>query len=306
LFPDILDELLLDRTVRIVVLQGEGKNFSAGLDFDDANRAGPLDHSTIFFNQRKYSLISVKLRNIPQPVISLMKGKMVGSGLAYALSADVRFGDPSLEISSGANRMGLTGADIGLGWLLPRLCGWSATSEILLSFRWIGAERLLRTGLISDIVPADKLEEAGRKMSKDMLEMSHMGLIATKMQINLGKRSRKFLGLNTDPLLQCKTESHSEPASRRKTPTRFLLVRILRRLLSTQGFGKMYKRGGCRARFEFLTRGVFGVDISTDIEEKCLSVRLSSNFLKPPSILFMIASPVQPNARSTPCLRSRR
>lgn len=103
-----------------------------------------------------------------------MKGKMVGSGLAYALAADVRFGDPTLSISSGANRMGLGGADIGLGWLLPRLCGWSATSEILLSFRWIEAERLLRTGLISEIVPTDKLEDAGRKMAKDMLELSHM------------------------------------------------------------------------------------------------------------------------------------
>ncbi len=76
--------------------------------------------------------------------------------------------------------MGLTGADIGLGWLLPRLCGWSATSEILLSFRWIKADRLLRTGLVSDIVPPEKLEDAGRQMAKDMLEMSHMGLIATK------------------------------------------------------------------------------------------------------------------------------
>ncbi|KAI9001834.1 enoyl-CoA hydratase/isomerase [Hyaloraphidium curvatum] len=181
----ILDELLLDRKVRVVVLSGEGRAFSAGLDFDDVNKTPGPDHSTLFFNQRKYSLISVKLRNIPQPVISLMKGKIVGSGLAYALSADVRFGDPTLQISSGANRMGLGGADIGLGWLLPRLCGWSAASEILLSFRWINAERCLRTGLVSEIVPADKLEDAGRSMARDMLEMSHMGLIVTKSNINL-------------------------------------------------------------------------------------------------------------------------
>ncbi|KXS14770.1 ClpP/crotonase [Gonapodya prolifera JEL478] len=180
----ILDMLLLDRQIRVVVLSGEGKGFSSGLDFDSANKAPGPDHKTLFFNQRKYSLLPLKFRTIPQPVISLMKGKIVGSGLAYALSADVRIADPTLSISSGANRMGLGGTDIALGWLLPRLCGWSATSEILLTFRWLDAERCLRSGLVSTIVPADKLDDEGRKMAKDMLELSHLGLIVTKMNLN--------------------------------------------------------------------------------------------------------------------------
>jgi enoyl-CoA hydratase/carnithine racemase len=123
-----------------------------------------------------------------------MKGKAIGSGLAYALAADVRIADPTLEISIGANRMGVGfdrldligffslttsfvhqagGADIGLGYLLPKIAGFSAAAELMLTFRWIKAERCLRVGVVSDIVPADKLVEEGRQLARDMLEMSH-------------------------------------------------------------------------------------------------------------------------------------
>lgn len=84
-----------------------------GLDFDSAyNSRGNTnpDVADALFNQRKLSLVTLKLRQIPQPVISLMKGKAIGSGLAYALAADVRIGDPTLEISIGANRMGAGGS----------------------------------------------------------------------------------------------------------------------------------------------------------------------------------------------------
>lgn len=137
-----------------------------------------------------------------------MKGKAIGSGLAYALAADVRIGDPTLEISIGANRMGAGGADIGLGYLLPRIAGLSAAGELMLTFRWLKADRCLRCGVVSEIVPADKLEEEGLNLARDMLQMSHavgccrgscgfenplltktftnrQGLIVTKSQLNL-------------------------------------------------------------------------------------------------------------------------
>ncbi|KAJ3334976.1 hypothetical protein HDU93_006905 [Gonapodya sp. JEL0774] len=207
----ILDLLQLDRQIRVVVLSGEGKAFSSGLDFDSANKTPGPDHKTLFFNQQKYSLIPLKLRNIPQAVISLMKGKMVGSGLAYALAADVRIADPTLSISSGANRMGLGGTDIALGWLLPRLCGWSTTSEILMSFRWINAERCLRTGLVSEIVPSEKLDEEGRRMAKDMLELSHVGLVVTKMNLNaVSEGSSMRSAINSEDMGQIFASSNPE------------------------------------------------------------------------------------------------
>ncbi|KAI9028444.1 enoyl-CoA hydratase/isomerase family protein [Hyaloraphidium curvatum] len=182
---NILDELLLDRQIRVVVLAAEGKNFSAGLDFDSVYKGGPVDTADSYFNQRKLSLLTLKLRQIPQPIITLMKGKAIGSGLAYALAGDVRIGDPTLEISVGANRMGAGGADIGLGYLLPRTAGPAAAAELMLTFRWLRAERCLRTGVVSDIVPPEQLEAEGREIARDMLQMSHAGLFVTKSQLNL-------------------------------------------------------------------------------------------------------------------------
>lgn len=100
-----------------------------------------------------------------------------------------------MQISDGANRwvskpafktcdrdsptlfchsMGAGGADIGLSFLLPRLCGYAAASELMLTHRWMNADRCLAVGLVSDIVAPEKLIEEGRQLARDMLEMSHM------------------------------------------------------------------------------------------------------------------------------------
>lgn len=149
------------------------------------------------YNQIKFSRVTLKLRNIPQPVIALMKGKAVGSGLAYCLAADVRIGDPTVEISVGANRMGSGGADIGLGFLLPRLCGPAVAAELMLTRRWCKAEKCLAIGVVSDIVAPEKLVEEGRKLAEEMLEMSRMGLMVTKAQLNQGAEGIPLRGAIT-------------------------------------------------------------------------------------------------------------
>lgn len=89
----ILDELQLDRQIRVVVLASDtdSQHFSAGLDFDSHYGGHDGTIEAEFFNQIKFSRITLKFRNIPQPVIALMKGKAVGSGLAYALASGWRF-----------------------------------------------------------------------------------------------------------------------------------------------------------------------------------------------------------------------
>jgi enoyl-CoA hydratase/carnithine racemase len=81
-------------------------------------------------------------------------------------------------------RVGLGGCDMGAGYLLPRLVGVSNASEFLLSGRFINAERALRMGLVSEIVPLDKLLETGLALAHDMLKAAPMGLRMTKEAIN--------------------------------------------------------------------------------------------------------------------------
>ena len=81
-------------------------------------------------------------------------------------------------------RVGLGGCDMGAGYLLPRLVGLSNASEFLLTGRFIGAERALRMGLVSEIVPEDKLLETGMALAADMLKTAPMGLRMTKETLN--------------------------------------------------------------------------------------------------------------------------
>lgn len=82
-------------------------------------------------------------------------------------------------------RIGVGGCDMGSGYLLPRLVGLSVTSELLLTGRFLKAERARTIGLISDVVPADDLLATGLEFASDMLRTSPMGLRMTKQALNV-------------------------------------------------------------------------------------------------------------------------
>src|ERR1700759_880403 len=77
-------------------------------------------------------------------------------------------------------RVGLGGCDMGAGYFLPRLVGLSNASEFLFTGRFIDAARALRMGLVSEIVPAEQLLDAGLALADDMLRSPPMGLRLTK------------------------------------------------------------------------------------------------------------------------------
>ena len=81
-------------------------------------------------------------------------GAACGGGFSLALASDVRYAAPNARMNAAYIRIGLGGCDMGAGYLLPRLVGLSNASEFLLSGRFINAERALRMGLVSEIVPA--------------------------------------------------------------------------------------------------------------------------------------------------------
>jgi enoyl-CoA hydratase len=77
-------------------------------------------------------------------------------------------------------RIGLSACDIGVSYFLPRLVGYSLASELMLTGRFIDAERALATGLVSKVVPDDALEAEARALAEEMLATSPLGLRLTK------------------------------------------------------------------------------------------------------------------------------
>jgi enoyl-CoA hydratase/carnithine racemase len=166
--------------VRVVVLKGAGRAFCAGLDMKDPER--PLDSTTNtgMKSQRNFSGIVMKMRRCPQPIIGLLHGYAAGGGFSIALGCDVRIAAEGTKMNCAFIKIGLSGCEMGASYHLPRLVGTSIAAELLMTGRFIDADRALRHGLVSEVVPADQLVAAGKALADDMVATAPLGLRMTK------------------------------------------------------------------------------------------------------------------------------
>ena len=184
--PQLLRELndyfaALERNyaVRVVVLRGAGRAFCAGLDM---KAGGSIDKGpeAMMRSQREFSGLVMRMRRCPQPIIGLLHGHAAGGGFSIALGCDVRIAAAGTKMNCAFIKIGLSGCEMGASYHLPRLVGTSVAAELLYTGRFIDAERALRVGLVSDVVPADQLEAAGRTLADDMIATAPLGLRLTK------------------------------------------------------------------------------------------------------------------------------
>ena len=185
---DYFGRLYTDQSVRIVVIKGAGRAYSAGLDLKHRDNSGDVSSSGVVAglrSQRAISEIVIKMRRCPQAIISLVHGPACGGGFAFALASDIRIAGESARMNAAFIRIGLSACDIGVSYFLPRLVGVSVASELMLTGRFINAERALRVGLVSEVVPDDKLEEAVQPYLDEMLTTSPLGLRLTKECLNM-------------------------------------------------------------------------------------------------------------------------
>lgn len=184
---DYFGGLSEDADTRIVVMRGAGRAFCAGLDIKQAS-AG-RDHAPFGGGmgfQGYLAEVYVCMRRCPQPIVSLVHGPACGGGFAFALASDIRIAGESARMNAAFIRIGLSSCDMGVSYLLPRLVGTSLASELMLTGRFIHAERALATGLVSAVVPDRALAAAAEPYIDEMLATSPMGLRLTKEGLNLG------------------------------------------------------------------------------------------------------------------------
>ena len=184
---DYFGSLYEDAATRIVVLRGAGRAFCAGLDIKQAasgDRTNPFGAGMGF--QGYLAEVYIRMRRCPQPIICLVHGPACGGGFAFALASDIRIAGESARMNAAFIRIGLTACDMGVSYFLPRLVGTSVASELMLTGRFIEAERALATGLVSEVVPDADLAAAAAPYVEEMLTTSPMGLRLTKEGLNLG------------------------------------------------------------------------------------------------------------------------
>lgn len=169
---------------RVVILRGAGRAFCAGFDLKAAQdiSAGPARG---MHAQRYVSEIILRMRRCPQPIIACVHGAATGGGFALALAADVRLAASTARMNVAMALVGLTGCDIGISYFLPRAVGASVAAELMLTGRFIDADRALRTGLVSEVVAEVEMHDAARALATDMLRLSPLGLRLTKEGLGL-------------------------------------------------------------------------------------------------------------------------
>ena len=179
-----LDQIRTERSARVVVLTGAGRGFCAGLDLaGGASVPGTEDMDSTrsgFATQQHIASLVPKMRSLPQPIIAAVNGPAAGGGLALALACDVRLAAESARFNVAFVKLGLSGCDIGVSWLLPRLIGASAAFELMLTGRLIPAEEARRIGLVSRVVADEELEAAAMGVAEEIAANSPFGVWMTK------------------------------------------------------------------------------------------------------------------------------
>lgn len=185
---DYFDRAYNDPVARVIVMKAAGRAFCAGLDLDEVRRAAPNPPETPFaggFLQQSYMAdVYIKMRRCPQPIITLVQGAACGGGFAFVLASDIRIAGESARMNAAFIKLGLSACDMGVSYFLPRLVGVSLASELMLTGRFIHADRALRSGLVSEVVPDSELEAAAQPYIDEMLETTAIGLRLTKEGLN--------------------------------------------------------------------------------------------------------------------------
>jgi enoyl-CoA hydratase len=193
----VLDGIAADPTWRVVVLTGAGRGFCAGHDLsempsantDAAAQAG-RERSGVQAGMRvqeAFADLTLRLHSLPQPVIAAVNGPAAGGGLALALAADTRICSTSARFNAAFVRLGLSGCDVGVSYLLPRIVGPTLAFEMMLTGRLVEAKEALRSGLVLRVVPDGQVVEAALDIAQQIAANSPFGVRMTKevMQANL-------------------------------------------------------------------------------------------------------------------------
>ncbi|TDC57437.1 enoyl-CoA hydratase/isomerase family protein [Actinomadura sp. KC345] len=180
---DRFGELGRDPDVRAVILTGEGRAFSAGLDVRDFGGPVPSPDEgpeALLGFQRYMSGIIAVVRELPQPVIAAVNGAAVGGGMALACASDIRIATPSAKFGAGAIRIGLSGCEMGLSYHLPRLVGMNAAADWMLTGRLVGADEAHARGLVGPLVEPEELIGAAVETAASIIANAPFGVRMTK------------------------------------------------------------------------------------------------------------------------------
>jgi enoyl-CoA hydratase/carnithine racemase len=177
----LFHELADDESVKVVVLTGAGKGFCSGGNVDSI--IGPLLEAdldeTLDFTRMTGAVVRNMLR-LQKPIIAAVNGIAAGAGAVLALASDLRILAARARFAFLFTKVGLTGADMGAAWLLPKIVGTGRAAELLLLGDKIDAQECHRIGLANKVVDDDALLDEALGIARRLAAGPSLALAMTK------------------------------------------------------------------------------------------------------------------------------
>ncbi len=171
---EALEHARNDDSVRVVILTGEGRCFSAGADLNDT-----IDRPVSEILLQEYRPVQEAIATIPKPVIAAVPGSAAGIGLSVALQCDLLIMADNAFLLSPFTTISLV-PDGGLNWLLVRQLGYRRAFQLSVESERIPAERCVALGLANRTAPADQLLSAALEWARVLEKRAPLSLAATK------------------------------------------------------------------------------------------------------------------------------
>ncbi|ALL00473.1 putative 3-hydroxyacyl-CoA dehydrogenase [Pyrodictium delaneyi] len=188
---ETLDELEEDERIRVVVLTGSGRAFSAGADVTAFMGISPVK---AMMYSRRFQEILFKLEYYTKPVIAALNGYTLGGGLELAMAADFRIASETAMLGQPEINLGfIPGA--GGTQRLPRLIGRSRAKELIYTGDMIPANEAAKLGLVDRVVPPERLEQEVRQLALKLAEKPPLAVMAAKYAIQIGMETNIWTGM---------------------------------------------------------------------------------------------------------------
>ncbi|MDL1897366.1 enoyl-CoA hydratase family protein [Anaerolineae bacterium CFX7] len=182
---DLFEALRYDDDVRAVILTGAGRAFCSGGDVHkiigavlDRDMRGHLEFC------RMTGHLVRNMRLLPKPIIAAVNGTAAGAGAVMALASDFRVVADSAKFAFLFTRVGLTGADMGAAFLLPRVIGQGRALELLMLGDDVDAATAERYGLCTRVAPLAQVLPVARELAARLANGPTYALGMTKLMVN--------------------------------------------------------------------------------------------------------------------------
>lgn len=186
-----LDAIADDPTIRVVLLQGQGRAFAAGADIAEMQ---PLSAAQAERFSRLGQAVFSRLEQLQQPVIGLIHGYALGGGLELAMACDIRIAAEGTKFGQPEVTLGVI-PGFGGSQRLPRLVGQGVALKLLLTGDLLDAEEAHRIGLVTDVVAMDELTAKGRELADKLALLAPMALSWLKKTVYEGAELDMSKGL---------------------------------------------------------------------------------------------------------------